>query len=359
MNESSQEERPSDISLVGWSLAFGIMSIIIVTGNSIAIAVLTRRRLLRRRTSYFLLSLAVADMTVGIFSVPAFIYQFVSFWQHGSVSKSTLLNIVKAMDVFCGLGSTFTLTIIALERVYAICFPIRHRTSTKRLYHALVSCVWILATLLSSLYFFHEYDLIEHKVFFWFLILTFFSSMLVMLLAYLAIWIKARVQQMYFREASVESSGAGSDRKRLPCINENSSRDRSRRAIENDRKLSLTVFIVTTVFILTWLPFHVINLIVFLRCKSFPCLAQPSHQLIYTVKLLHYTNSILNPVIYSLRLQDFRSTLKKFLYRKGWCVSGSPLLFSKISWVMERSNAHAYSANLQTIWRVSMLYSTS
>lgn len=316
MNETSQGEQASVGSLVGWSLAFGVVSLATIIGNSIAIAVLTRKKLLRRRTSYFLLSLAVADLTVGMFSVPAFIYQFVNFWQGSDISKSTLLKIVKALDVFCGLGSTFTLTIIALERVYAICFPLRHRTSTRRLYDASVSSVWILATLLSSLYFFHEYDLIQHKVFFWFLILTFFSSMLVMLLAYLAIWLKARVVKAYFREASLDSSDAGSDKRRPTFASQHSGKERSRRAIENDRKLAMTVFIVTTVFILTWLPFHIVNLIVFLECKSFPCSAQPSYQVIYLCKLLHYTNSFLNPVIYSLRLQDFRSTLKKIIYSK-------------------------------------------
>lgn len=317
MNETSQgEQAPVAWSLVGWSLALGVVSLAIITGNSIAIAVLTRKKLLRRRTSYFLLSLAVADMTVGMCSVPAFIFQIVSFRQDNT---STLLNIVKALDVFCGLGSTFTLTIIALERVYAICFPLRHRTSTRRLYDASVSSVWILATLLSSLYFFHEYDLIQHKVFFWFLILTFFSSMLVMLLAYLAIWLKARVpRQAYLREASLDSSDVGSDKKR-PFVSQyrNGGKERNRRVIENDRKLAMTVFIVTTVFILTWLPFQIVNLIVFLECKTFPCSALPSTQVIYFCKLLHYTNSFLNPVIYSLRLQDFRSTLKKIIYRKG------------------------------------------
>lgn len=317
MNETSQGDKASVASLVGWSLAFGVVSLATIIGNSIAIAVLTRKKLLRKRTSYFLLSLAVADLTVGMFSVPAFIYQFISYWQDGVISKSTLLKVVKALDVFCGLGSTFTLTIIALERVYAICFPLRHRTSTRRLYDASVSSVWILATLLSSLYFFHEYDLIQHKVFFWFLILTFFSSMLVMLLAYLAIWLKARVMKAYFREASLESSDIGSDKRRPPFTNQHSGKERSRRAIENDRKLAMTVFIVTTVFILTWLPFHIVNLIVFLECKAFPCSAQPSYQVIYLCKLLHYTNSFLNPVIYSLRLQDFRSTLKKIIYSKG------------------------------------------
>ena len=319
MNETSPREQADVASLVGWSLAFGVVSLATVTGNSIAIAVLTRKRLLRRRTSYFLLSLAVADMTVGMFSVPAFIYQIVSFWQDSFVSRPTLLKIVKALDVFCGLGSTFTLTIIALERVYAICFPLRHRTSTRTWYNLSVSFVWILATLLSSLYFFHEYELIQHKVFFWFLILTFFSSMLVMLLAYLAIWLKAREMKAYFREVSLESSDAGSQKKLRPLTSlyQHAGKDRSRRTIENDRKLAMTVFIVTTVFILTWLPFHIVNLIVFLKCKVFPCSAQPSYRVIYLCKLLHYANSFLNPVIYSLRLQDFRSTLKSIIYRTG------------------------------------------
>jgi len=316
MNETSRGGETPVAPLVAWSLIFGVMALAIITGNSVAIAVLSRKKLLRKRTSYFLLSLAVADMTVGVFSVPTFIYQLVSFWQNGVISPSTVLNIVKALDVFCGLASTFTLTIIALERVYAICFPIRHRTSTRRLYDASVSCVWILAALLSSLYFFHEYDLIQHKIFFWFLILTFFSSMLVMLLAYFAIWLKARGPQVYFREASLESSDASAEKQRTSFTSQYG-KERSRRTAENDRKLAMTVFIVTTVFILTWLPFHIINLIVFLKCKAFPCSAQPSTDVIYFCKLLHYTNSLLNPVIYSLRLQDFRLTLKKIIYRKG------------------------------------------
>ena len=317
MNYTSKgEQSKAVIPLIAWSLAFGFVTLGIITGNSLAIVVLTRKKLLRKRTSYFLLSLAVADMAVGMFSVPTFVYQLVSFWQDGFVASTTLLNIVKALDIFCGLASTFTLTIIALERVYAICFPLRHRTSTRRLYDVSICSVWILATLLSSLYFFHEYNLIEHKVFFWFLILTFFISMMVMLLAYFAIWMKGHGPHKKFREESFDSSDVGADRK-VASSSSQYSKGRERRAAENDRKLSVTVFIVTTVFILTWLPFHIVNLIVFLKCKTWPCPARPSTDVINFCKLLHYANSFLNPVIYSLSLQDFRSTLKKIIYRRG------------------------------------------
>ena len=315
MNETFQGSRTQLTSLVAWCLVFGLIALAIIIGNSMAIVVLTRKKLLRKRTNYFLISLAVADMTVGIFSVPSFIYQLVCFWQERLFAPSIILNIVKTVDVLCGLASTFTLTIIALERVYAICLPLRHRTSTRRLYDISISSVWILAGLLSSLYFFHVYRLIQHKIFFWFLILTFFSSMLVMLLAYLAIWIKASGPIVSAREASLEYSDSSSDKQRTSFTSQYG-KERSRRAAENDRKLAVTVFIVTTVFILTWLPFHIINLIVFLECKAFPCSAQPSTDVIYFCKLLHYSNSLLNPVIYSLRLKNFRSTLRVIISSK-------------------------------------------
>ena len=100
MNKSSQSNRVQFGPTVGWSLLFGVTALAIVIGNSLAIVVLTRKKLLRKRTSYFLLSLAVADMTVGVFSVPTFIYQLISFWKGEVITHSTILNIVKAIDVF-------------------------------------------------------------------------------------------------------------------------------------------------------------------------------------------------------------------------------------------------------------------
>lgn len=314
MNTSSHEVQAPFASTIAWALAFGAISLVIIIGNSLAILVLTRKKLLRKRTSYFLLSLAVADMAVGIFSVPTFIYQLICFWKGVSISNSTILKIVKSIDVFCGLASTFTLTVIALERFCAICLPLSHRTATRKLYNVSISCVWILAALLSSLYFFHEYNLIPHEIFFWFLIFTFFASVLLMLLAYAAIWWKVCKTQVYLKKASLEMSDTNEDDRPKRFFSTQRGKARGRkRPTESERKLVVTVFIVTTVFILSWLPFHVVNLIVFLECKTFPCSAQPSSGVVYFCKLLHYTNSLLNPVIYSLRLRDFRRTLKKII----------------------------------------------
>lgn len=314
MNTSSNAVRASFASTLAWALAFGAISLVIIIGNTLAILVLTRKKLLRKRTSYFLLSLAVADMAVGIFSVPTFIYQLICFWKGVFITDSTILKIVKSIDVFCGLASTFTLTVIAMERFCAICLPLSHRTASKKLYNLSISGVWILAALLSSLYFFHEYNLIPHEIFFWFLIFTFFASVLLMLLAYAAIWWKARNTQVNLREASLETSDANEDNrlKRFLPIQQGKVRG-GKRLTEGERKLVVTVFIVTTVFIITWLPFHVVNMIVFLECKTFPCSAQPASGVVYFCKLLHYTNSLLNPVIYSVRLRDFRRTLKKII----------------------------------------------
>ena len=61
---------------------------------------------------------------------------------------------------------------------------------------------------------------------------------------YLIIWIKAK-----FRKFKRESN-----------------RNINNGAREHDRKLMMTLLIVTGVFVVTWLPFHIINIIVFV-CK--------------------------------------------------------------------------------------------
>ena len=304
---------------LGWCSTFGLVAIAVIVGNTLAVAVLTRKKMLRKRTSFFLISLAVADLMVGTFSVPSFIYQLVYVWLHGGLKSSPVLKISKAMDVFSGLASIFTLTIIALERVYAICFPLRHRTSSRRFYKVLVFMVWMMAGLLSSLSFLHEYRLIQHEVFFLFFLATFFVSMFVMFTAYIRIWITVRSSGKSERshtQLSLESSD-GSAGKRTNTTNSSCSVRslRNRQNGENDKRLAGTVFIVTSVFVFAWIPFQIINLIIFVACKTFPCGAQPSIDVIYFCKLLQFSNSFLNPVIYSLRLRDFRDTLKKLLLR--------------------------------------------
>lgn len=332
--------------LTAWCVAFGTLAVLIISGNALAIAVLTRKRLLSRRTSYFLLSLSVADLLVGLLSVPTFIFQLLTFMTSVTPTVETIVNVVKASDVFCSLASTFTLTIIALERFYAITFPLQHRVSDKKMYYILVSTVWILAGVLSSLYFLNIYKLLDHKVFFYFMMITFFLSLFVMLIAYLTIWFRVTrtiTLDKHKHSGSMSNTESNPEEKlreddtelalkplapkkrqkptikiskngKTLLVTNTKDKDRMRSRAESEKKLAVTLFIVTAVFVVTWLPFQVINLFYFTCGLS--CPTRLPMDVIYFCKFLNYTNSLLNPVVYSLRLPEFRYVLKNIVFKK-------------------------------------------
>lgn len=282
--------------LLLWCTALGIVSLAILIVNTLTIVALTRTKLLRRRTCLFLISLACADLIVGMLSVPMYIYQLVTRWKDPAAlsTRSTVFKAFQVIDIFSGLASVFTLTAIALERTYAIGWPLKHRAYNPRFYTILLSSVWISASLLSGLYLLFQYELLQHRVFFYFMMAALFLSTFLMIIAYLIIWIKARELRKEYKNRR--------------------SRRLFQRTTEKERRLAMTLFIVTAVFILTWMPFQILNIIFFFTCTSFPC--GPPDTVIYFCKLLHYANSFLNPAIYSSRIPDFWKAMKKMVFCK-------------------------------------------
>lgn len=67
-NSNSSQQAQMQISTiplseqVAWCLALALVAVAIIVGNTLTIAVFTRKKLLRLRANYFLLTLAVADL---------------------------------------------------------------------------------------------------------------------------------------------------------------------------------------------------------------------------------------------------------------------------------------------------------
>ena len=57
---------------IGWCLCFGLLATLIVVGNLLIIWIFRKRRL-RKRAHFVLISLTVADFLVGLVSVPLYI----------------------------------------------------------------------------------------------------------------------------------------------------------------------------------------------------------------------------------------------------------------------------------------------
>ena len=255
-----------------WSPVFGLLAVLIILGNFFTIRVFHRQR--SRKRSYFLLnSLAVADLMVGLFAIPLFII--------GSSTEYPYLRwlVPTSFDAFTGLTSIYTLAVISLERMFAIVCPLRHRTLTSRNYIYAIAIPWMVAAVFVTVLILYSYEIIKHPSYRFLLLLFQTTPLLTMCVAYFSIWIK---------------------RKSTKGI-------RNHRAAR-ESKLANTLFLVTGASLLTWTPFQMINYL------SYIAGLQVSWTLLYLSKILQFSNSLVNVVIYPLRIPEFKRTLKNVIH---------------------------------------------
>lgn len=295
-DSNSTQQAPTQISTiplseqVTWCIALALVAIAIIVGNILTIAVFTRKKLLRLRANYFLITLAVADLLVGTFAVPLYIHQLIWYWKTNTTEKGTYVAY-KAIDIFTGFASIFALTIIALERLYAVMCPLRHRIASKWTYYFLIAVVWMLSLLVAVLYFMNGFEVFKFKIFFYFIIFFIFSSLLVICVAYVLIWVNVTFRKREKPKRDSKYQGELEQQKRSA----------------QEKQLVTTLLILTLVFVLTWIPFYILNIVVFFNDKWES--SRIPYEVFSFTKLLHYSNSFANPIVYSIRIPRFTRTL--------------------------------------------------
>lgn len=114
---------------------------------------MTQSALHLKRTSLLLINLAVADLLVGIGEVVVLVIYRIP---RTDIRSSTVWWSVEAFGLCV---SVMFLALISLERVYAVCWPLRHRVTSFRAYIFSVVIVWVIGlctTGLSLLTVYHE-----------------------------------------------------------------------------------------------------------------------------------------------------------------------------------------------------------
>ena len=278
--------------LIAWCFGFGVIDAVIIISNSLAIIVFTRSKLLRKRTNYFLLCLAFADMMVGTISLPLFIHTLVMFARGEPLQDSTIDMISTLLDIFSGFASVFTLTTIALERLYSVALPNWHRTTPAYVYCILITGIWVLAGAVGLIRLFAFEKKVTIDVFNISTSVFFLICLLIISLAYLGIWIKV-IQRVH---------------------------EKTKKTMEKDKRLATTLFLVTAIFVISWLPFQAINIFAHKVCPPTGC---PKSLFItaYLTKFLQYTNSFINPIIYTFKMPDFRRVFLALFGRRSYGAS--------------------------------------
>ena len=142
-----------------WSLGFGSMAVIVTLANLITIRIFLKRKL-RKRPHFLLIGLAIADLFVGLLSVPL----YMAIYLH---TQNILTLLYQCVDIFSGLTSVFTLAMISLERTYSIVWPMRHRRLSSRLYLCFTIVPWALAMFGAILRVLLHYHLVTIKELFY------------------------------------------------------------------------------------------------------------------------------------------------------------------------------------------------
>nr|XP_058947758.1 somatostatin receptor type 5-like [Pocillopora verrucosa] len=267
---------------IPWLVVLIIECLAIVILNIITIVVLVKmKRQLQRRSTYLIIHQAIVDLLVGAVSGPLQIEHYIAWfcplWKY---KRETIWSLyLSAAFQLLFLFTSFTnLMAISLERLHATFCPFRHRFVRKWVYRAIIIVIWLIPIVrVAAIIFSWEIGYVE--VINTYLFLLFYAvSLFVICVSYILVVIKVR------------------------CSRHLQFHSRSKR----ERKLTGTALIVSLVSLLCFLP-AIINLALFNYFINF--------HIDIAVEVLFLANSLVNPIIYALRMPGFREGLLQLVYR--------------------------------------------
>ena len=271
-----------------FTTVFTVETLVIIIGNALSIFVFWAQRFHLKETYFILINLAVADLLVGVTElkvlgsekIPNLITEAERKGRGG-------VDPTRAFQVLGFSTSVFFLALIALERVFAVLWPLRHRVTSTRAYVCSIAIVWAagfsMAAISTILPTYHPEAekvaaLIVHS--------CLFISLLVICVSYFTICNHLRTKTQGI-EVHFQNSR------------------------EQNLRLSRTLFIVVAVSLVLWLPaFVIFSITAFCRRCFRP------HLLLSCAAVLHLASSMVNPFIYSFRMPTFKVALKKLKRRR-------------------------------------------
>jgi hypothetical protein len=120
-----------------------ILTLLTTIGNLLVLISFRINKQLRTVTNYFLLSLAIADFTIGIFSMPIF---FTFFEKDRWPFDSFLCDVWLSVDYTMSNASVANLLLICFDRYFSITRPLTYRTKrTPKRVSLMIACAWAIS----------------------------------------------------------------------------------------------------------------------------------------------------------------------------------------------------------------------
>ena len=272
----------SSSECITWFALFLTESVAIVTVNLLSIIIFIKNSNLRTRAMYLVINLTVADNFVGGIS-SIFLFEILGYdCQIVTVGSNTAPegNITLFVFRWFPLTSLTSIAVISLDRMHATFRPFRHRNIKKWVYWVTIGAIWVFAAVMSTamtLVSLHSGRQEPLPLYLW---LSYCClCLLVICVSYTSIAVR------YWCAVRPQHHGATS----------------------RQRKLTVTLLIMTIVSLLFWLPYLIFTFVILTGRRSLSF--QQMMRVRFILLLLFYTNSFVNPIIYTIRIPEFRKAL--------------------------------------------------
>ncbi|XP_028447218.1 5-hydroxytryptamine receptor 2A-like [Perca flavescens] len=327
-----------------------ILLVIAVTvlGNILVILAVSLEKKLQNATNYFLMSLAVADMLLGILVMP--VSMVTILYDYGWPLPSDLCPIWIYLDVLFSTASIMHLCAISLDRYIGIRNPIHHsRFNSHTKARLKIMAVWTISVGISMPI--PVLGLRDHSKVFKdgsclltdnnFVVVgsfvAFFVPLTIMLVTYFltisALQNEATLcldqlvprpkwsttfaptqtslssEKLFRRSISREAGGRGSA---SGSVSGSLFGRRTMQSISNEQKASKVLGVVFFLFVVMWCPFFVTNVLVVV-CDPAVCDAGLMGGLLNIFVWVGYLSSAVNPLVYTLFNKTYRAAFLRYV----------------------------------------------
>ncbi|KAK2841750.1 hypothetical protein Q5P01_011950 [Channa striata] len=330
-NESSRLDTPTNISLspsVSESLEYKTVSVFLVllvcgigiVGNIMVVLVVLTTRHMRTPTNCYLVSLAIADLTVLVAAgLPNISESLNGKWIFGHAGCQGITYLQ-----YLGINvSSCSITAFTVERYIAICHPIKAQTvCTVSRAKRIIAGVWIFTCIYCMLWFFlvdiqvspDGHVQCGYKVkreLYLPIYLTDFAIFYVvpLLLAIVLYGLIARILYLSPLPNHPDTTATTLRRSCREAFEKGGRQCRTNSALSSRKQVTKMLAVVVILFALLWMPYRTLVLI-----NSFVSTPYLDSWFLLFCRTCIYANSAINPVIYNAMSQKFRSAFRG-LYR--------------------------------------------
>ncbi|XP_049615197.1 pyroglutamylated RF-amide peptide receptor [Syngnathus scovelli] len=298
-----------------YALIFGLA----LSGNSLLLWVVLKKRAARTATDVFVCSLAISDLLITFFCVPFTLLQNITSQWVGGALVCKAVPFVQTTAVVTGI---LTMTCIAIERYLGIVFPLRMRqeSASERAYKML-GLVWTASLVVGSPMLFVQqlkvkYDFVyerrhvccqeiwqsrsERQAYTTFIMVALFLFPLAaMLFLYTRIafelWTRKRVGDW-------------------SVLNAMNDRERLKMARKKKRAVKMMIIIVL-LFTICWAPFHTVHMLFEYHDLENKLDDVTLNMTIAVVQAIGFFNSFNNPIVYAFMNENFKKSCISALSR--------------------------------------------